>query len=403
MQNTVTRILIWVGFIAFLSASIPHVAWVFYAFEGGDNSTFGLTMFGWNVFTVDKWWFLSYLEAISIDVLIAWLSHILTSGKVNTDRGIGYTFIVILVAISWYFNWIYAKEHAPVDVGIWTHTLMWGWLPIGKVTPIITSALPVFAIGYAIMLSRLTEAPPDVSEIEARLKARKDIADLRKQYASDEGRVVSFLKKGIKDAADISTAAKDALSQVRQGQVTPVQSPTIGQSASDPILAVTPVLSAASTGSTTVVTPLQSDGIDQGINGSIAVQTESNEAGIEQSEMSPIEQSKVSQNGSTSRVYVPIEEAVELLQYDLSYVKSLRTKGTLRTSGKNQDLITMASINAVLSKKPKPTTKHPKVTSIIQDRDTGEMEIQTGILQSNSADTSDETPEYELDLVASHS
>ncbi len=403
MQHVVTRVLIWIGFIAFLSASIPHVAWVFYAFEGSDHSTFGLALLGWNVFTVDKWWFLSYLEAISIDVLIAWLSHILTSGKVNTDRGIGYTFIIILVAISWYFNWIYAKEHAPVDTGIWAHSLMWGWLPIGKVTPIITSALPVFAIGYAIMLSRLTEAPPDVSEIEARLKAKKDIADLRKQYASDEGRIVSFMKRGIKDAIDIGVTAKDALSQARQSQVSAVQPVTISQGIDDPSGQITPLLSAESDGTMDAVTHIYTPRIESSDSEVLAVYEESDSPSIGPSETNSSGHSKGSQNGSASRSYVHIDEAVELLGYDIQYVKSLRTRGVLKTAYKNQDLITMASINAVLSKKSKPTMKHSKAVGTLKGRDTDELDIQGSILQSITVDTSEETVESNHHLVASHS
>jgi hypothetical protein len=90
-----------------------------------------------------------------------------------------------------------------------------------------------------------------------------------------------------------------------------------------------------------------------------------------------------------------------MLSYDHSYVKSLRTKGVLKTQSKNHDLITVASINAVLSKKQTTTMKLPKA-SITRDRDTDEMEIQPSLLQSNPTDTPTETVEYEHSLVVSH-
>ena len=76
-----------------------------------------------------------------------------------------------------------------------------------------------------------------------------------------------------------------------------------------------------------------------------------NEESIAVSETGGSEPSKASRNGPTRRVYVSLEEAVELLQYDLSYVKSLRTKGVLKTAGRNSDLISLASIKTLLLKK----------------------------------------------------
>ena len=418
MDSKVTRFIFWIAFMTFLCASIPHVAWIFDQFERGSDAqmiTLGSLQF-------DVWQGLSYLIALSIDALVMWLSFQLSVGKNKIDAGMTWTFILILSALSWYCNWLYSIAHSPAShIDIWSLPILGGLTTVGTLTPFIVSAFPVFSIGYTFMLSRLSKASMTPDELKQQLRARKELADIRKEFASDESRVASFLKRGIKDIADVGTVAKDALTQVRQGQVTPVLSAESNQGSSDPIALVTPVLSAESnqgpsdpialvtsvlsaesTGTTEGVTHVQPTLIEESISDPIAVQTQRNTPSIEPSETSPIEQSKDSSNGSTSRVYVPIEEAVEMLQYDLQYVKSLRTKGTLRTSGKNPDLITIASINAVLSKKHKATMKLPKVGSTPRDRDTGEMEIQPSLLQSDIADTSEETAEYDHSLAMSH-
>jgi hypothetical protein len=311
MQNKVTKVLIWLGFISFLSSSIPHVAYVFHAFEGTDTSTFGLTVLGFNLFTVDKWWFLSYLEAISIDVLIAWLSHVLTSGKAMTDKGIGYTFIVILVTISWFFNWIYAKSHAPIDTGIWSHSLIWGLVQMRTVTPIITSALPVFAIGYAVMLSKLTNTVT-ADELKAHLEEKKQIADIKRQFSVGESKLTSFLKRGMTEVKDVTTFAQTTF---KEGTSTEIVS---GQSEDN-----SEIVSGQSEDTLEIVSGLADDTVEN----------------------------DTLQNSLGSARNVTLEQASILLTLDIKTVKRLITQGRLKTPSTSDSLVTRPSIEGYLESK----------------------------------------------------
>lgn len=73
------------------------------------------------------------------------------------------------------------------------------------------------------------------------------------------------------------------------------------------------------------------------------------------------------QNGSTAHAYITLEEAAEILQYDQSYIKTLRTKKVLKTAGRNSNLVSMASVKAALSKKQAATKKQMKGKSITTD------------------------------------
>lgn len=395
MDSKVTRFIFWIAFMSFLCASIPHVAWIFDQFERGSDTQ----MVTIGTFQFDVWQGLSYLIALSIDALVMWLSFQLSVGKGKVDAGMTWTFILILSALSWYCNWLYSIAHSPAaHIDIWSLPLLGGLTTVGTLTPFIVSAFPVFSIGYTFMLSRLSKASMSPDELRQLLADKKQLADIRKQYTSDENRLTSFLKQGIKDLADVSTVAKDAFTQVTQGQVPPV-SPAMSNSSTT---VVTPVLSEESNGSIPLVTPVVneiSSPSDSSCTDDIeGFHIESDHA----SETGSIEVLNESSNSSTSRRYVHIEEAVKLLSYDLSYVKSLRTKGVLKTQSKNTDMITVASINMVLSKKAKPTMKLSKVVSTPMSRDTDEIEIQTGVLESNTDDTPVEIEVVTKDLVMSH-
>lgn len=313
MQHRITTVLIWIGFIAFLATSIPHVAYIFHSFEGADNASF--TFF---TLTIDKWYFLSYLEAISIDVLIAWLSHILTSGKTATDKKIGYIFICILVGISWFFNWLYAKINAPLDVGIWSHKLLWGWINLHTVTPIITSALPVFAIGYSFMLSKLTNTLT-IEELKAQLEERKQVSALKSEYAN-KGMFSRFVKDALTTTKGIVDHAESTFKDT----------PTIATQTEE--IAAIENLSPVEVATT----------IDLPAND----MPTSDNTGIQEQEF--YDTSSVATSPSmpmvTSSRYASIEEASTLLNCQPPIVKQLLTRGKLKSPHGSNHLVTRASI-----------------------------------------------------------
>lgn len=323
MQHNITKVLIWIGFVAFLATSIPHVAFIFHSFEGSDTSSINL-----GPISIDKWWFLSYLEAISIDVLIAWLSHVLTSGKAVSDKGIGYTFIIILVTISWFFNWLYAKINAPVDTGIWSHSLMWGLINLRTVTPIITSALPVFAIGYSIMLSKLTNVVT-ADELKAQLEEKKKIADIRKQYAPDESKLVTFIKGSVTNVKGIQSHIETTFNE--------------------------------------------------------DVPTPENESNTSE-ERDTSEQTTLQTSLASGR-NVSLSEASQLLHVDETSIKRLITQGKLKTPSSSTSLVTRASIESYLeNRKQRKTTKlasNGHSNGDVQDTDALSLPLLTTVLDSS--------------------
>ena len=176
----VTRGLFWVAFGVFLAVSIPHVAWVFRAYEPqGTNGFDGV------------WWPLAYGFALAIDAVIAWLSHIKSTGEKAGDMWEAWLFIGALVAMSWYFNWIYALAHDPANPGrdVWAIVLISQWaimpaLTVGKLTPVIISALPVFIIAYTYMLSKLAHAKAVAAKSVEELEAEAHEAQRRARGAA---------------------------------------------------------------------------------------------------------------------------------------------------------------------------------------------------------------------------
>src|SRR5712692_4660813 len=94
----------WFAFAAFLSASIPHVAFFFRAYEPqGDGQDM-------------LWWGVSFAIAVSIDITIFLLS--VTVAGLHRRGSAGrlivsvWLFILGLTALSWLINWEYAQEFA---------------------------------------------------------------------------------------------------------------------------------------------------------------------------------------------------------------------------------------------------------------------------------------------------
>jgi mannitol-specific phosphotransferase system IIBC component len=164
--NKITRFIFWIAFLAFLSTSIPHVAWLYHIYEPvgkGDTTIFGISI----------WWVLCYAIAIGIDVLIAWLSFVQTMKKGDI---VTWIFIALLSILSWYANYLYDMNNNPiVQQSIWKITLLWGSTTTGFITPIIVSAIPMFVIAYTFMLSRIQASSSVLSPEE--LKAQNDMEE----------------------------------------------------------------------------------------------------------------------------------------------------------------------------------------------------------------------------------
>lgn len=200
-SESATKIVFWLAFGAFLAMSVPHVAWVFRFYEPHND--------GYDL----AWWAMSYGVAISIDVLICWLSY--TRSEQTTSKGDGvitWTFIFLLALLSWYCNWLFAESM--IGTNVWSISLGWGWT-IGTLTPLIVSAIPVFMIAYTYMSRRILgvksasksvqELEQEANELEAKLAAKQRINSLRNQHNSSwiSGKIQMF--KHAVSPEDVST------------------------------------------------------------------------------------------------------------------------------------------------------------------------------------------------------
>lgn len=221
MEKTILKFALFGAFLVCLYVSIPHLAWVFYSWENatGAGTPLSLSIFGMDILTTRQEWLNAYLQAMSIDVIIAFLSYTLTNSKSVGFKGLGYTFVGLLILLSWFFNWLYAKAHAPImaDSSIWDQTFLWGMISIKRITPIINSSLPVFAFAFTVMIDKLTGEQMTVTEIEQLAEESEKIntalGKLRK--AKDDRnaqRIGSFfgLAKQVKDQGKELLSSKES-------------------------------------------------------------------------------------------------------------------------------------------------------------------------------------------------
>jgi hypothetical protein len=216
-QN-ITKWLFWAAFGVFLAVSIPHIAWCFRQYEP-DDAIWWVNIC-WNV--------LAYAYAIAIDAVIAWLSHIQSvvgaaAHKSKGDQVLTWCFLLALVALSWYFNWVFALAHDPAvprGWNVWSYQLTDQWgsiapITIGQLTPVLISALPVFIIAYTFILSKVAQMKALAAKSLAELEREADEAEQRAQAE----RRIKDARRGkslIERAKDVSKEAIGAADEIRE-------------------------------------------------------------------------------------------------------------------------------------------------------------------------------------------
>ena len=128
-QKAVTQWLFWGAFAVFLGVSIPHIAWVVKQYEPHSTLFIGLCFWG-----------LAFGYAIALDGVMAWLTHVQsTAGGSRWDKATTWAFIIVLVAMSWYLNWVFDLAHDPSKQAgdVWQYQLTG---KMGSVSPITIGA-----------------------------------------------------------------------------------------------------------------------------------------------------------------------------------------------------------------------------------------------------------------------
>lgn len=185
------RIILFVSFFMVMLVSVTHVAWVFAQTDHTDTTSWAVVQ--------------SYMCAIAIDIAIASISLFMTASKKLTNKVTGYLFVCGLAGLSWFANWLYAKEHMSTT-GIFSHTITLMSLfsfDLSKVTPIVFGSMPVLVIAFSIMIDHLTGSQIDATELEKVLSEKAAVEKVRNQYKGE-----SVFKKATKVASEMRTVVE---------------------------------------------------------------------------------------------------------------------------------------------------------------------------------------------------
>ncbi len=176
-----TKSFFWFGYIVFLGASIPHIATYFHHFDA--PATGAQEVFNWGI---------AILLAIVIDV-----SDVLVSIAVMKAQAAGaqkretfgfWLFIVLIMALSWFFNWQYnvvfgTHEFASVD------QISFGFFTVGQINPVVGSAFQLLLLVYTGMAHKFSHKP--VVKTAAELKAEADELEAKQEHLA---RIASIKK-----------------------------------------------------------------------------------------------------------------------------------------------------------------------------------------------------------------
>jgi hypothetical protein len=195
-SKTITNWLFWGAFAVFLGVSIPHIAWVVRQYTPQDASWYNKLFYG----------VLSLGYAVAIDGIMAWLTHAQSQHRISKQSIFTWTFIVILVAMSWYLNWVYNVAHDPSkQLGeVWQFQLFGWWIlpsiTVGAFTPVLLGALPVFTIAYVSVLNNVNQMKTLAAKSLAELAAEAD--DIEQRRALEARIKNAGKKKSDEDLAD---------------------------------------------------------------------------------------------------------------------------------------------------------------------------------------------------------
>ena len=330
----------WFAFAAFLSASIPHVAYFFRAYEPVDAARDWL------------YWLISYGIAVSIDVTIFLLSVTVASMHRQQKRGglifSVWLFILGLAALSWYINYKYAQHF--IDTGMVSPTslsLPWlGTLP--DVNPIIASAFQALAIAYTWISDKI--AADERVKTAAELKAEAD----ELENALIEKQRIAALKRGgqVSTLTGLLDAGKTLVNHARNMSDTPGHNAAINEQDAPAKDAQNADYNAAinETGA-----PVKQDEPDAQNAGITPAKTElkTDESAVQTSPQITLTPDvfavlnaypKIGALLSTSRKTATIEEVSQALNVSVRLVKNRLQDGTLKHPPRNDKLVLITSV-----------------------------------------------------------
>jgi len=333
-----TGVFFWVGYIVFLSASIPHVAAYFRHFDPTTT----------NRFEDISYWVIAVAIAVVIDVSDVLVSIAVIRAKANgatlKDTFLFWIFIFLIMGLSWFFNWQYNVVYGTSEFHVVDQYSIASGITIGQVNPVIGSAFQLLILVYTLMAHKFAQKPKEktleelmqeANEMEqkadylARIDAVKHAASSRKWQARFDG------IRQVKDEALKTIKGPD--------EVTPQGDPPALETRDIPV-DLEQDDDEVDTDETPVVEPEFEDESKQ-------------DGSADLPQLEPI-------SGKQS---VSIEEATLILGLSESYVRELLRKGKLRKDARNKKKILLSSINSYQGsrqfvRKNGQTNGHQKIT-----------------------------------------
>ena len=325
--TTIMKRFFWISYAVFLSSSIPHIAYFFRAHEP-------MTA---NMLQDAFYWTDAYLIAIVIDVMSFLLSMTVTN-MIKANRRIGaiasvWVMILFLAAFSWRLNYEYARQFASsmlsqVDgesVSLVIPVLNWNLFTMktADLNPLLASMFQVFILFYTWISDKIFNEEKPVTAAELKQKLDEEEA-LNTQLARARDMNKNKFLRMIDDGVDVG---KHAFKKIKGNE--------------DGV-----VLSALTTDEEATSTGPQTDDLEA-LN-AYSIRTDENVQSDQPAAFNPHSEEKSTGlwKGFTSRQMVTVEVAATLLNVTPETVSKLRGRGILKTSGKNKNLITIASIKA---------------------------------------------------------
>ncbi len=323
LRGTVKTVFI-ACYIAFMWASIHHIAAFYNGFEENSGNLLG-----------------SYLLAGAVDIT-ALVTTIAVMFFRKSMPGwvfwIVWTFIVALAFYSFFINWEYPNHYQSMTLimqptgettPVYDTQGILHYMPVMQintgllwVNPVLASGFTIFSLIYSVIAEFFGTKAATIEELKARKKYLQETAGVLSEIREieEKNRGTSIIDRLKKSALEVKSAVKEVIQS-----------------------------------------ELPEDEEEQSIRVDEEVQSEINEPSIRVEEsIQPSHQSELEEtlkegesadqdnkwSAFTGRSMVTLEKAAELLGVSINTIIALRNKKTLKTAALNRNLITIASLKA---------------------------------------------------------
>jgi hypothetical protein len=315
-------------YIAFMWASIHHVASFFNDFEADNGNAVG-----------------SYLLAGAFDItaLVTTIGVMFFRKSMPTwVFWIVWAFILAIAAYSFFINWEYASHYQNMALllqptgettAAYDPQGVLHYVPVMRVNtnllgvnPVLASGFTIFSLVYSVIAEFFGTKAPTTEELLAKKKYLEETASIIEDIKKLEGKdkETSLIDRLKKSALEVKSAVKEVMQSEDQEEVTQSDDELSTQDEET-------VQSQSDEPST------QDEHEDQNSDQS------EGRAQMKDGETSHANDQWGSLNGRST---VSIEKAAAFLNVSINTIVTLRNKGTLKTAALNKQLITVASLKA---------------------------------------------------------